>query len=89
MYNEDVQEEAVTLMNSHGLRMARMSPITDADTIFNAVVGTVEDGDFWYGDLNLNEDTNKLRMVSSAMGKTLRIATYDTPMPMEMLIPAH
>ncbi len=79
MYNEEVQEEAVELMKKNGLGVARLLEVRDG-VLANAVVGTEEDGDFWYGDLDLAEDATKLRKVASSLGKSLKVSTESTGM---------
>ena len=84
MYNEDVQEEAVQLMKNNGLGMGRFLEAADM-VIANAVIGTEEDGDFWYGDVDLNEDVSKLRNVALSLGKSLKVMSEST----QMVIPAN
>ena len=84
MFNEEVQEEAVKLMKKNGLSTGRFLEIKE-HVLANAVVGTVEDGDFWYGDIDLNFDVSKLRNVASALGKSLQVVTDRD----RMVIPAN
>jgi hypothetical protein len=70
MYNEEVQEEALELMTKNGLELGRFLEIKQ-HVLANVVVGTEEDGDFWYGDLDLNRDSGKLKNVASILGKSL------------------
>jgi hypothetical protein len=84
MYNEEVQEEAVQLMSKNGLRMARVLEVKE-NVLTNAVIGTEEDGDFWYGDLDLNSDVGKLKTVASTLGKSLQVVTDRN----RMVIPAN
>jgi hypothetical protein len=84
MYNEEVQEEAVQLMSKNGLRMARVLEVKE-NVLANAVIGTEEDGDFWYGDLDLNSDVGKLKTVASTLGKSLQVVTDSN----RMVIPAN
>jgi hypothetical protein len=84
MFNEEVQEEGTELMTKNGLQMARILEVKE-HVLANAVVGTEEDGDFWYGDLDLAGDSAKLRSVATALGKSLKICTDST----SMVIPAN
>lgn len=84
MYNEETQDESVLLMKKNGLGMGRFLEVTET-VIANAVVGTEEDGDFWYGDVNLNEDVAKLRNVALSLGKSLKIVSEST----QMVIPVN
>jgi hypothetical protein len=84
MFNEEVQEEAAELMNKNGLFTGRFLEIKE-HVLANAVVGTVEDGDFWYGDIDLNFDVAKLRNVAAALGKSLQVVTGHD----RMVIPAN
>jgi len=70
MYNEEELETGLDLMVKSGFPIGRF--IYDTDVIYNAVISTVEDGPFWYGDLTLN-DAAKLRAVSVELNRTLHI----------------
>jgi len=72
MYNEDTQDHAAAIMVSKGFSMGRMVyPITDAITP-NAIVSTVEDGPFWYGDL-ADGDVAGLMEVANQLKKDLEV----------------
>lgn len=73
MYNEEIQEEACGIIISLGLPMGRLLEITES-IIPNAIVGTNDDGDFWYGDLHMAEDTSLMSDVANKLGKTLRVS---------------
>lgn len=76
MYNEEQLEMGVSLMNQHGLPMSRMVDGHSDDCIFNALISTVEDGSFWYGDL-YKSDIITLSKVAKSLDRDL-IITSDT-----------
>lgn len=72
MYNEEIQDRANELMVAQGLQIGRIiHPITDYITP-NAVISTIEDGPFWYGDL-AESDITKLKVVAGQLKRTLLI----------------
>jgi hypothetical protein len=82
MYNEDTLERGVIAMKKQGLEQGRMiDPIrfqdghqmtVPSDIFPDAVVGTVESGDFWYGDLDMS-DLPKLHIVAKEIGESIKV----------------
>jgi len=73
MYNEENQELGVDLMKKYGFPMGRFLERKLGDEImFNLVIGTEEDGPFWYGDIAKSE-LSRLVEMSTEFGKTLTI----------------
>ena len=71
MYNEEVQSECLEVMKKHGFPMGRMLERSSTDEVtFNAVIGTTEDGPFWYGDI-AKSDYPRLFAVTAELNKEL------------------
>lgn len=77
MYNEETQDESAILMKQNNMPMGRLLE-GSKDILYNATVSTQEDGPFWYGDIDLATDGEKLRRVASSLGKSLNIEIGDT-----------
>lgn len=75
MYNEENQEEAAALMVKNGFKMGRVIHPLDESVIANAVVGTTEDGDFWYGDIQPSYDFSQLKAIAAELGKDLQVTS--------------
>jgi hypothetical protein len=73
MYNEEAQEEGAQLMKANGFKMGRVIHPLDESVIANAVVGTEEDGDFWYGDIQPSYDFSVLKTIAVKLNKNLHI----------------
>jgi hypothetical protein len=70
MYNEEELESSLDLMVKRGFPVGRF--VYDSAAIYNALISTVEDGPFWYGDLTF-DDATKLKAVSVELNRTLHI----------------
>lgn len=69
MYNEEELERGVELMTERGLPIGRMIDSTDR-TMFNAIISTIEDGPFWYGDL-IEGDVGTLMDIAKELNREL------------------
>ena len=74
--------DCYVLFASHGLYMGRMIAEVKGTycvehqgelVIFNANVLTKKHGKIWYGDINVNEDFEKLKDIADKMGEDLYI----------------
>ena len=74
MFNEHTLDAGVTAMKKQGLVQGRMLEMFS--DLSDVVVGTVESGEFWYGDLEMG-DLSKLHIVAKEIGESIRIYRYD------------
>lgn len=82
MYNEHTLDLGVAAMKKQGLEQGRMIELTkDSAATANAIVGTIESGDFWYGDLEMS-DLHKLHEVAKELGESVKVyhPTFSEPM---------
>jgi hypothetical protein len=71
MYNEHTLHAGVVAMRKAGLVQGRMTETKNTEYP-NAIVGTVESGDFWYGDLEM-ADLSKLHDVAKEIGESVKL----------------
>lgn len=76
MYNEEVQEELAELFIKNGLPMGRLIYPTSTPCRLNTVLSTVEDGPFWYGDLD-SKDVETVDKISTQIGKSILMVNND------------
>jgi hypothetical protein len=78
----EADPDCYVLFASHGLNMGRMIAENKGTycvehqgelVIFNANVLTKKHGKIWYGDLNVNNDFEKLKDIADKMGEDLYI----------------
>lgn len=76
MYNEEQQETNLVQMIKHGFPIGRMlhaeTKLEKIGIIHNALIFTVEDGPFWYGDIS-EEDLSELHKVAKLLNRTLQV----------------
>jgi hypothetical protein len=84
MYNEDTQDAGVSAMQKQGLVQGRMIELDDT-AMDDAIVGTVESGEFWYGDLDMS-DLSKLHIVAKEIGESIKIYHRSLSDPMTISV---
>ena len=81
MYNEETMDEIVELMQQKGFEQGRMMTRASA---YNVVIGTEEDGDFWYGDIDFSNDNGTLSEIAKMINKTLLLRNEDIGLSMRI-----
>lgn len=75
MYHEHVQAMGSQLMKSKNLPQGRMVYPLTSDSYPNAMLSTIESGDFWYGDLEI-ADLGTLHEVAKSLKQSVEVR-YD------------
>lgn len=84
MYNEHTLDLGVAAMKKQGLEQGRMVEL-DEGILDNAVVGTVESGEFWYGDLDM-ADLSKLHEVAKVVGESVKVYHHSLQEPLTVSV---
>lgn len=78
MFNEHTLDLGVTSMRKNGFIQGQMNENVSWK---NAIIGTVESGDFWYGDLDMS-DLSKLHNVAKDIGESIKIYHHSLDEPL-------
>lgn len=70
MYNEEQQESNLALMVERGFPIGRFVYDSNESITPNALVSTLEDGPFWYGDLT-DSDAIRLATIATELNRVL------------------
>lgn len=77
MFDEELLEECTALLLSNGFEMGRCIYPLSKNIIPNAIVGIENNGNCWYGDLDISSDISSLEKVAQQLGKNLVIQIGD------------